>query len=421
MNETPTSSVEIKPVRVTHRSSGATFEGTIFVGSGRAVIEAIAAKFGRAPLVVVDDIVNGLLVKKGADWNGTILGEYLGLYAPSSGAFGLIADNASGRLVAHAVVFQSAHDRFAGLLAHVRTAGGWGGYGLGTRVTEEVTRSAFARGAKVVVLETDDRLLRKKEGERAAVGMYGKIGYAVLAEDEKPGGEKGWLMAIDRGIFELCQEAKRQHGGEFAEQFSTEVVRAQETLVASIRRRFAEEASEAEIEPVNAGDLASLFLLLSLCPPPDFRMKLSAWDVVRGADLERAFVVNVRPGIVDRDRLEDASLVLHHPEGGVLAICAARLLAPFSRQTYAIDFYCLPEFLAANAECVRALVVATIERIERDAARPRPCRLVHVGADEAKRRVFAELGFVRGANVHAFPGDGDPQLARVNEYEKNLG
>jgi alkanesulfonate monooxygenase SsuD/methylene tetrahydromethanopterin reductase-like flavin-dependent oxidoreductase (luciferase family) len=105
----------------------------------------------------------------------------------------------------------------------------------------------------------------------------------------------------------------------------------------------------------------------------------------------------------------------------VLAICAARLVAPFSRQAYAIDFYCLPDFLAANAERVRALVTATMERIGRDPARPRPCRVVHVGADEAKQRVFAELGFGRGVNLHAFPGDGDPQLAQVNEYEKNLG
>lgn len=411
----------VKAMRLARRGSGEAFEGTAYVGGGAEVIEAVAKRFGRSPLAVLEEIVKGLLVKKGADWTATILGEYVGLYAPSRGAFCVVAEKATGKLVAHAVVFQSSVHPTAGLLAHVRTADGWGGLGLGTLVTEEVTRAAFEAGAKVVVLETDDRLVRKKEGERAAFGVYGKIGYAVLAEERKGEGEaRGWLMAIDAELLARGQEAKRANGGAFPSEHGEEIGRRQEAFGAETRRRFGVEVKEARIEAVNAGDLAGLFLLLNLHPPDDFRLKLAAWGVVSGAELERSFVVSVRPAVLDRDRLEEAGQVLREPTTGIVAVCAARLMAPFSRRIYEMDFYCLPEFLATNEARVRALVEATIERIRRAAERPRPCRLRFSGVDAAKVRLMTELGFGRSGSGRAYPGMGDAALKEVNDYERVL-
>ena len=71
-----------------------------------------------------------------------------------------------------------------------------------------------------------------------------------------------------------------------------------------------------------------------------------------------------RPAIVDRDRLEDASLTLLDAHGIVVAVCAARQAAPFTRHVISIDFYCVPLFLKNNESAVKNLVTATLTRIQ---------------------------------------------------------
>ena len=100
--------------------------------------------------------------------------------------------------------------------------------------------------------------------------------------------------------------------------------------------------------------MANLFLLMNLCPPDDFRVKLAAWGVQLGPEMERGYIVTVRPAIADRDRLEDASLALRDGQGAILAVCAAQRAFPFSRNAMRIDFYCLPQFFAANRPAVVA-------------------------------------------------------------------
>ena len=155
--------------------------------------------------------------------------------------------------------------------------------------------------------------------------------------------------------------------------------------------------------------MANLFLLMNLCPPDDFRVKLAAWGVQLGPEMERGYIVNVRPAIVDRDRLEDASLALRDGQGAILAVCAAQRAIPFSRNAMRIDFYCLPQFFAANRPAVLALVEAVLARIEQSAERPRPCRVVFSGVDEPKTRLFQELGFTPTGNTYPyFTADGKP-------------
>jgi len=405
----------VRTVTFTRRGQGGTFEGVVHLGPGRAVLEAVARTTGRSALTVLGLVVKELLVKKGADWNSAILSEYLGLFEDSAGTYCLISDSRSGQLVAHAAVFQSVHHPVAGLLAHVRTAEGWGGYGLGTRVTEEVTRSAFAQGARVVVLETDDLLFRKRQGERAAVGLYGRLGYSVLAEKAK-GEAMGWLMAIDAEVFAQCQALPASQAGVLP----PDIRLMQEALIANTRARYTASAGGLEVDRVKAGDLAGLFLLLNLCPPDDFRLKLAAWGVVEGPEFERAFVVTVRPAMADGDRLEDVSMVLRDPVAGIVAVCAARQAQPFSRGAFSLDFYCLPAFLGGHRGAVRALVEATIGRIRDASDRPPGCQLLHAGCDPVKRELFAELGFVMKAPGPARRLAEETANPAVIEYERFL-
>ena len=103
-----------------------------------------------------------------------------------------------------------------------------------------------------------------------------------------------------------------------------------------------------------------------------------------GPEMERCYLVGVRPALADRDRLEDASLALRDRHGAIMAVCAAQRAFPFSRNVMRIDFYCLPRFLAANRPAVVALVEAVLARIEQSAERPSPCRLLFSGVDEEK-------------------------------------
>lgn len=407
------------PVALMHHGNSAAFAGVLHIGSGAAVLESVAQTLGRSPLAVLSEVVDRLLVRKGADWTGPILGEYLGLYGKAHGTFCLVSEKQTGALVAHAAVFRSSVPGAPGLLAHVRTAEGWGSYGLGTLVTATVTGRALAQGASVVILDTDDKLHRRGEGERSAFGLYGRLGYAVLAEKEMADA-LGWLMVIDRKIHDLFRKRRAAGSGECLPGLPTDVIQAQEDLIAATRRGYATATRPSAPSAVRPDDLADLFLLLNLCPSGDFQVKLAAWGVVQGPEFERAFVVDIRPAILDRDRLEDASMVLRDDGAAIVAVCAARQAVPFSRQAYHIDFYCVPEFLTAHPDLVRSLVEATIERIRTATGRPRPCRLLHAGVDARKLEVFARLGFGRGANRHAFHCSGGARILLLDEYEKAI-
>jgi len=407
------------PVALMHRGHKAAFAGVLHLGSGTAVLESVAQALGRSPLAVLSEVVDRLLVRKGADWTGPILGEYLGLYGKAHGTFCVVSEKRTGALVAHAAVFRSSVPGGPALLAHVRTAEGWGNYGLGTLVTTTVTGWALAQGASVVILDTDDKLHRRNEGERAAFRLYSRLGYAVLAEKELADA-LGWLMVIDRKIHDQCRQREAAGSGECAPGLPSQVTLAQEDLIAAIRRRYSTATRPSAPSAVRPDDLADLFLLLNLCPAGDFQVKLASWGVVQGPEFERAFVVDIRPAILDRDRLEDASMVLRDDGAGIVAVCAARQAVPFSRQAYHIDFYCVPEFLAAHPDLVRTLVEATIGRIRAATGRPRPCRLLHAGVDARKLEVFARLGFGRGANRHTFHRSGDSRILLLHEYEKAL-
>lgn len=407
------------PVALMHRGHRAAFAGVLHLGSGTAVLESVAQTLGRSPLTVLSEVVDRLLVRKGADWTGPILGEYLGLYGKAHGTFCVVSEKQTGALVAHAAVFRSSIPGAPGLLAHVRTAEGWGSYGLGTLVTATVTGRALAQGASVVILDTDDKLHRRGEGERAAFGLYGRLGYAVLAEKEMVDA-LGWLMVIDRKIHNLFRQREATGSVDCALGLPTEVIQAQQELIEATRRRYSTATRPSAPSAVRPDDLADLFLLLNLCPSGDFQVKLASWGVVQGPEFERAFVVDIRPAILDRDRLEDASMVLRDGGAGIVAVCAARQAVPFSRQAYHIDFYCVPEFLATHPDLVRDLLEATIDRIRSATDRPRPCRLLHAGVDARKLEVFARLGFGRGANRHALHGSGGSRMLLLDEYEKAL-
>src|SRR5690606_13632859 len=117
---------------------------------------------------------------------------------------------------------------------------------------------------------------------------------------------------------------------------------------------------DLSFEPVSPGDLPNLFVLLNLCPPNDFRLKLTSWQVEHGPELERTFITTIRQGILDQDRLQDGTMVLRDASGAICAICAAQRLAPFTRHTFAIDFYCQPASLASRRGLVVELVEQTI-------------------------------------------------------------
>jgi GNAT superfamily N-acetyltransferase len=419
----PPSAAGAAPVlrRVLHlarKPAGPVFEAVVFTGPGPELLAAVAREADCDRLAVLDEIVNRLLVRKGADWTAAILAEYLGLYQDSCGTFTLVWEKRARQLVAHGAVFQSREHPQTAVVAHIRTADDYNGLGLGTLATAEVTRAAFARGADVVCLATDDKRHRLGEGERAAHRMYSRLGYAVLARKELAD-TLDWLLVIDRQVFDAQQAAREGASGRFPE-ISPVLAAQQQALVERIQAELSGPLAGGRIQPAGDGDLAGLFLLLNLGPPDDFRLKLAPWGVQLGPEIERSYVVTVRPAIADRDRLEDASLVLRTGDGRIAAVCAARQAAPFARTTFEIDVYCLPRFLAADRAAVTQLVAATLSRIERSSARPRPCRLLFCGADVAKTRLFAGLGFAPAGNRYPYFGPDGQTLFAAEAYERLL-
>ncbi len=392
----------------------------IFAGAGPAVVAEAAQATGMDRAAVLEAVTRTLLVKKGVDWVNPILGEYMGLYADSLATFVPVWDSQSGQFAAHGALFQSARFPAVGLVAHIRTGERFQGRGLGTRVVEQVVRAGFANGAEVIALATDDKLLRLRQGERAANRLYSRIGFTVLAE-KTLSDTVDWLMAIDRPVFEQVQQSRRGRGGRLPEPAPERVRKLQENLAASTRARLGRLGREHRIEPVRDGDLAALFLLLTLCPPEDFSLKLSAWDVHHGPELERSFVMRVRSALGDQDRLEDASLALREADGCIAAVCAASQEAPFTRRTFRMDFYCLPELLRRNAPAVRKLVRQTVRRIESSPGVSRPCRLAFWGLDEAKIALFQGLGFVPTGNKCPLFSPGGGLVFEAREFVRSLG
>lgn len=408
--------VRVRPVTSPNARAGKLFAGLVFTGQGMDVVRAIWQETGLTEASVLEMIVKELLVEKGVDWTGPILSEYLGLYEDSLGTFALVWDRQAKQLVAHGAVFQSAANPGAGLIAHIRTAGAAQGLGLGTLVTEEVTRAAFDQGARIIALATDDKRHRLQHGEKAAHTMYSRIGYAIFAEKHLAD-TIDWLMVIDPHIFEHCQRTREGNDGRFPAETSVDVRNLQAALVSQARAPLSGRLENGRIEPVRDGDMANLFLLMNLSPPDDFQFKLSAWAIHMGPEFERSWVVNVRPAIMDRDRLEDASLVLRDQHGAVVAVCAARQATPFTRNAIHVDFYCLPEFLAKNKSAVENLVAATLDHVRQSTERPEPCRLLFSGVDAGKLALFNELGFVRNANTcPCFAADGK-MLFAAQEFE----
>jgi ribosomal protein S18 acetylase RimI-like enzyme len=398
---------------------GASIDGLVFTGSGPAVVQAISRHTGSDGTNVLSEVVNRLLVKKGADWTAVILSEYLELYSNSVGTFSLVWDNNTNQLVSHGSIFQSRSHPWAGLLAHIRTREEFKGLGLGTLVTQEVTGAAFSQGAKVVVLATDDKINRIEQGERAAYSMYSRMGYAILGE-ARLADTIDWLMVIDQPLFTelLAQQAKG--GGRLPTQEYPSVAEAKRQLVVRTRARFAQ-TSASLIDPVSDGDLANLFVLLNLCPQNDFLLKLTSWQVHHGAEAERTFITTLRQAIVDQDRLQDASLVLRDEDGAAIAVCAAHQHSPFTRRTFGIDFYCLPVLLRGSHDTILDLVQRTIDRVSNSPDRPRPCRWSFVGVDLEKVRLFESLGFVATPNSTKYFGADGLVAVEAAEYVRTLG
>jgi hypothetical protein len=413
------STVQVRDVALVHAKTASRLEGLVFTGPGREVVERIGRETSQSGTAVLDAIVHRLLVKKGADWTNAILCEYMGLYDDSVGTFSLVWDKSSRRLVAHGSVFQSKTHAGAGLVAHIRTEDSVRGLGLGSLVTEEVTRAALQQGAQVVVLGTDDKRHRIQQGERAACGMYSKLGYAILAEKELTDTVE-WLMVVDQQLLQRCQEEKQAGGGRFPAATPPDVAELQRGLVEDVRERFSQRLADGQASPVSQGDMANLFLLMNLCPADDFRVKLVPWGVQLGPEMERCYLVGVRPALADCDRLEDASMALRDRRGSIVAVCAAQRASPFTRNVMRIVFYCLPRFLAANQPAVVALVEAVLARIEKSSERPSPCRLLFSGVDEEKIALFEKLGFSPTCNTHAyFSAEGKP-LFEAREWERTF-
>jgi GNAT superfamily N-acetyltransferase len=405
----PVLSVSSQPVVAANDKLGVRVDGRVFTGTGQQVVRAIAVHAGVDPLELLSTIVNNLLVPKGADWTAVILSEYMGLYHDSQGLFSLVWDDRTRQVVAHGAVFQSSSNPWTGLLAHIRTLEGFKGLGLGTLVTERVTAAAFDHGAGVVVLATDDKIHRVTQGERAAHSMYSRLGYAILGES-RLADTVDWLMAINKQLL----SASRNTGD------SEEVAARKREFVASTRRQFAPTSTTLKVEPVTAGDLAGLFLLLNLCPEDDFRLKLTSWRIHYGPELERTFITTLRQAIVDQDRLQDASLVLRDSEGRMLAVCAAQLVAPFTRRTYAVDWYALPEYVQKNSEQIIGLVRSTIDRIRESPLVTRPCSLSFVGVDAVKIELFRSVGFASSGTFTSFYDSSSGEAIEASEFVLRL-
>lgn len=388
----------LKPI-VCRRDGANAVDGVLATGSGTTVVQAIAARAGMDSLDVLSSIVNNFLVKKGADWTAAILSDYLSLHEDSRATLALIWDDASRRLAAHGAIFQSASRPWAALVAHIRTAEEFRGLGLGTTVTEELTATALRQGAGIVTLATDDKINRLSQGERAAWSMYSKLGFATLGES-RLADTVDWLMAADRSLCELHQSAKTA-AGRVADAALPSLSVAKEDFVQRTRARFTQ-IDNGIVESVRLGDLPALFLLLNLCPEADFQLKLTSWQIQTGPELERTFITTVRQALADRDRLHDASLALRDESGAIVAICAAQLSSPFSRRSYAIDFYCHPLLMRQSFDAVLSLVRLTVERIRTPPAGQRPCWLTFQGVDPEKIALFESLGFVETNNSAAY-------------------
>lgn len=407
--------VRIKEIVVSGK--GKRLEGLNFTGSGTQFITTVGKKTGLEGSVVLDRIVNNLLVNKGVDWNNTILGEYLGVFEDSLVSFSLVWDKEVEGFVSHGAVFQSKKNPCIGLVAHIRTPDEYQGLGLGTLMTEEVTNAAFTNGAEIVVLATDDKLHRLELGEKAAYTLYSRIGYGIITE-KKLADTVDWLMIINEEIFDDCQKTKEN--GRFPEQISDNIKEKQEKLIDKIRFEFGSKKVNLKTSKVTAGDLAGLFLLTALCPENDFRIKLDSWDVHQGPEFERSFVVNIRPALLDKDRLEDATLVLRDDKGFIVAVCAAKQVYPFGRNTMKVDFYSFPEFLENNKEQILNLINETMERIKKTANAPKPCMLSFFGVDEPKISIFKDLGFKKTDNRYQCYNQDGTLSYEAKEYSKKL-
>lgn len=406
-------------LRIENVGKGRRIEGLIFTGHGRSLLRRIGQATGLESGVILDHILNRLLVQKGVDWTGTIANEYLNLYDESLGTFCLVWDNLSGKFVSHGAVFQSRTHPGVGLVAHIRTLDDFKYLGLGTLVTERVTQAAFDRGARVVVLATDDKLNRVESGEKAAHRMYSRIGYVILGE-KRLADTVDWLMIIDAGIYDARQEEKRLRDGRFPEKIGPSIRKKQDDLIRDVRCRFESGSPGLRIDKATNGDLAGLFLLTALCPETDFRVKIDAWDVHQGPELERAFVVNIRPAMMDRDRLEEGAHVLRDEDGFIVTVCAARRVQPFHRNTYRMDVYGSPGLIANRRREVEELIAHTVETLRRDESLPDPCYLTFSGIDEAKIDLFRESGFQTTGNRTTFYSDDGGSEYTLEEYARLL-
>ncbi len=394
-------------------------DALIFTGCGAEFIKTVSKKINLDGSIILDYIINHLLVKKGVDWNSPILGEYLGIYKNSLASFSLVWDKNLNRFISHGTTFQSKENPLVGLIAHIRTLDEYQGMGLGTLMTEETTKIAFENNAELAVLATDDKLHRIESGERAAYTLYSKLGYAILAE-KKLADTVDWLMISDREIFSDCLLEKEKNNGRYPKETPTYIKETQEKLIDKVRGEFSAKKKNLMIDKVTDGDLAFLFMLTALSPEDDFKIKLDSWDVHLGAEFERSFVVNIRPAMLDQDRLEDATLILRDEKGFILAVCAAKQVYPFSRNTMKIDFYCFPEFLNNNKKEILNLINETIKRIKKSEDAPKPCILSFSGIDEEKISIFKDLQFKETGNKYKYFSQDGTLAYETVEYSNKI-
>ena len=382
-------------------SQGIGFKGYVFTGGGLDFLKVVSSRINQDGSFVLDSVINNLLVNKGIDWSGTILNEYLNIFKYSTGTFSLVWDLKTEQFVAHGAVFQSKKDPEIGLVAHIRTHESFKYLGFGTLVTENVTRAGFENNASIILLATDDKLNRIESGEKAAYSLYSKIGYSILAEKTMID-TVDWLMIIDKHIFNFCQQEKKNNHGKFPPKTPEYIKQEQYKLIKKIRNEFYKKKGNLKVQKVTDGDLAGLFCLLTLCPEVDFKVKLDSWDVHYGPEIERSFVVNIRPALLDLNRLEDGSLLLRDTNGLILAVCSAKLAAPFSKNRYKIDFYCFPEFLTNNQKIIYNFIKNAIKNLQNNKFIPKPCYLSFCGVDKVKISIFENFNFKKTGNSSQF-------------------
>ena len=251
--------------------------------------------------------------------------------------------------------------------------------------------------------------------------MYTKLGYAILAEKELTDTIE-WLMVVDRPLLRRCRQAKQAGGGRFpagdAPRCHRNATRRWSKMSANSSANI---CADGQTSPVTDGDMANLFLLMNLCPADDFRVKLVPWGVQLGPEMERCYLVGVRPAMADRDRLEVASLALRDRHGSIMAVCrrpagvsvqpkrdADRLLL-----SAAIPGRQSPGRGRAGRGGARA-------RSKNRRERPSPCRLLFSGVDQEKIALFEQLGFSPTDNTHPyFTAEGQP-LFEAREWEKTF-